>query len=325
MITATRRAALGAGAALLAAPGIARAQAWPTRPVNVIVGFPPGGQTDFAARIVGPGMQAALGQPVVIENRGGAGGNIGTEAVLRARPDGYTLLAGNIAPMTINPHTFQGMTINPLDLAPVGLSLQSSLILCVHPSVPARTVPELTAWIRAQPRGADYGVGSAGSLTHCSMELFRQRIGNPAMEMIPYRGSGPAMADFVAGRFPLLFDGASVVAPFIRANQVRPILVTGPERTPAFPDVPTATEAGLTDFSFVGWIGLYAPRGTPPEIIARANAALNTALSDPTVRERITSVGDEPGGGTAEAFGEMTRRDHARWGAVVRAAGIKAE
>ncbi len=326
-----RRAALGtlAGASAgLAAPGVLRAQQgqYPTRPVTMVVGFPPGGQTDFAARIVQNGLSAALGQPIVIDNRAGAGGNLGTEAVLRARPDGYTLLAGNANPLTINPHTFQGMTIDPLRLTPVGMMLQSSLILCMHPSVPAKTVPEFVAWARQQPRGGpDYGSASAGSLSHVAMEMFRNRIGNPPMEHVPYRGSGPAMQDFIAGRFSAMFDGASVVAPFIKANQLRGFLSTGEKRIPAFPDVPTAAEQGLQDFVFTAWIGLFGPPGLPPEVVGRLNAALNQALQDPTVRTRITDQGDEPGGGSAEQLGETVRRDHARWGEVVKANNIRAD
>jgi len=322
----TRRALLGGSLALgLAAPHLALAQSWPARPVTLIVGFPPGGQTDFAARVIQQGMSAALGQPVVIDNRGGAGGNIGTEAVLRARPDGYTLLAANSSSMAINPHTFPGMTIDPLELTSVGLALQSSLVLCLHPSVPARTVQEFATWIRAQPGGMDYGTAAAGSMSHCAMELFRTRIGNPPMEMIPYRGSGPAMQDFIAGRFSALFDAASVVAPFVKSGQVRGLLVTGQQRAPAFPDIPTAAELGVQDFNITSWIGLSAPKDTPPEIVQRLNAALNTALADANVRERITGQGDEPGGGSAQEFDARVKRDHARWGEVARAANIRAD
>jgi tripartite-type tricarboxylate transporter receptor subunit TctC len=320
--------ALGAGAIAgpLAAPRLASAQAaWPTRPVTLMVGFPPGGQTDFAARVIQQGMSAALGQPVVIENRGGAGGNIGTEAVLRARPDGYTLLAANSSSIAINPHTFPGMTINPLELVSIGLALQSSLVLCMHPSVPAKNVDELASWIRSQPKGVDYGTAAAGSMSHCAMELFRSRIGSPAMESIPYRGSGPAMQDFIAGRFPLLFDAASVVAPFLKAGQVKGLLVTGEKRAAAFPDIPTAAEQGVKDFVITSWIGLSAPRGTPPELVQKINAAMNTALADAAVRDRITGQGDEPGGGTAAEFEARVRRDHARWGDVARAANIRAD
>ena len=324
--TLPRRGLLGAGIGLLASPHVVNAQAaWPTRPLTLVVGFPPGGQTDFAARVVQAGLQAALGQPVAIDNRGGAGGNIGTEAVLRARPDGYTLLAGNASPMAINPHTMGPLNFDPLELTPVGMMLQSSLILCVHPSVPARNVQEFAAWVRPQGGRVNYGSASAGSLSHTAMELLRMRLNPLPMEHVPYRGSGPAMQDFIPGRFSAMFDGASVVAPFLQAGQLRGILATGAQRAPAFPDIATSAEQGLQDFTFTAWIGMYAPRGTPAEVVTRLNAALNTALADPATRERMTSRGDEPGGGTAEHLSTITRRDHARWGEVVRSASIRAE
>ena len=321
----SRRGALvGAIGLGLATPAIAQG-GYPNKPITVVVGFPPGGQTDFAARILQPGLSNALGQSVVIDNRGGAGGNLGTEAVLRSRPDGYTLLAGNANPLTINPHTFQGMTIDPLRLTPVGLMLQSSLILCVHPSVPAKTPQEFAAWAKTQPNGVDYGSASAGSLSHVAMEMLKNRIGNPPMEHIPYRGSGPAMQDFIAGRFSIMCDASSVVAPFLRAGQIRGMLSTGAARIPAFPDIPVAAEAGLPDYVFNAWIGLFGPPGMPAEIVQRLNAALNQAVQDAAIREKITSQGDEPGGGTAESLGETMRRDHARWGEVVRANNIRAD
>lgn len=321
-----RRRLLGLAAAGLAAPRLADAQAaWPTRPITLVVGFPPGGQTDFAARVLQPALSQALGQTVVIENRGGAGGNIGTDQVLRARADGYTLLAGNSSPMAINPHTMGPLNFDPLQLMPIGMMLQSSLILCVHPSVPARTVQEFAAWVRPQNGRVDYGSPSSGSLSHVAMELLRTRLAPLPMEHIPYRGSGPAMQDFIAGRFSAMFDGASVVAPFLQSGQVRGLLATGQNRSPAFPDIPTSAEAGLQDFTFTAWIGLYAPRGTPAEVVQRLNAALNQAVQDPTARDRIIRNGDEPGGGTPEELGTVTRRDHARWGEVVRASNIRAE
>ena len=271
-------------------------------------------------------MSAALGQTVVVDNKGGAGGNLGTDAVLRARPDGYTLLAGNANPLTINPHTFQGMTIDPLKLTPIGMMLQSSLIMCVHPSVTAKTVPEFVDWAKKQGRGGpDYGSASAGSLSHVAMEMFRNRTGNPPMEHVPYRGSGPAMQDFIAGRFSAMYDGASVVAPFVKAGQLRGFLSTGEKRIPAFPDIPTAAEVGIQDFVFTAWIGLFGPPGLPPEIVQKLNAALNQASQDATLRQRIVDQGDEPGGGTAEALGEIVRRDHARWGEVVKANNIRVD
>ncbi|MBP0444080.1 tripartite tricarboxylate transporter substrate binding protein [Roseomonas sp. SSH11] len=325
----SRRGALAGAAGIgLASPSVSRAQgAYPNRPVTLVVGFPPGGQTDFAARILQQGLAAALGQSVVIDNRGGAGGNLGTDAVLRARPDGYTLLVGNANPLTINPHTFQGMTIDPLRLTAVGMMLKSALILCTHPSVPAKNPAELATWARQQNggNGINYGSGSAGSLTHVAMELFKNRVGNPPMEHVPYRGSGPALQDFIVNRFSAMFDASSVMAPFIRSNQLRPMLQTGPARIPAFPDIPTAAEAGLPDFVITAWIGLFGPPGMPQEIVQRLNTALNQAVGDQTVRERITSQGDEPGGGTAEELANLLRTDHARWGEVVRANNIRAD
>jgi tripartite-type tricarboxylate transporter receptor subunit TctC len=327
MTRITRRGGLALAAAALPAPRLRAQGIWnPTRPITLVVGFPPGGQTDFAARSIKTGLQNALGVAVSIDNRAGAGGNLGTEAVMAARPDGYTLLAGNISPMVINPHTMEGMMIDPREMVPIGLILRSSLILCAHPSVPARNLSELRAWIAAQPRGSiHYGSTSTGSLTHIAMELFRARLGKPEMTHIAYRGSGPAMVDFAAGRFSLMFDGASVVAPLVQAGQLRCVLATGRTRSPAFPSLPTAEQQGLADFAFYTWTGLFAPRGAPPEIVTRLNAALNAALAETATRERITGRGDEPGGGSAAEMGRLMAEDDARWGEVVRTNQIRVE
>ncbi|WP_249732007.1 tripartite tricarboxylate transporter substrate binding protein [Roseococcus sp. SDR] len=323
----TRRGALGLAAAALPAARPGAQGLWnPTRPITLVVGFPTGGQTDFAARVIQSGLQKALGVSVTIDNRAGAGGNLGTEAVMAARPDGYTLLAGNISPMVINPHTMDGMMIDPREMTPIGLILRSSLILCTHPSLQVRNLAELRAWIAAQPRGSiQYGSTSTGSLTHIAMELFRERLGKPEMTQLPYRGSGPAMVDFVAGRFSLMFDGASVVAPLVQSGQLRCVLATGRTRSPAFPDLPTAEQQGLSDFAFYSWTGLFAPRGTAPEIVTRLNAALNAALAEPPIRSRITERGTEPGGGSAEEMARIMAEDYARWGEVVRANQIRVE
>ncbi|MBR0650276.1 tripartite tricarboxylate transporter substrate binding protein [Roseomonas terrae] len=311
---------LGGTAAALSAP--AYAQAWPGRPISLVVGYPPGGQTDFAARIVQNGLSQALGQPVVVENRGGAGGNLGLDAVLRARPDGYTFLASNSSPMVINPHTFPPTGLNPLDLVNVCMILDAPLVYCVHPSVPATTAPELVAWIKAQPRMIDYGIPAAGSLPHLAMELFRSRTGLPEMQQIPYRGSGPALQDFLAGRFPVMTDSLSVMAGALNAEQIRGVMTTSTTRVPAFPTVPTAGEQGIDDFVVGAWTGISAPRGTPPEIIARMNDTVNQVLRDPTVRRQIEAQGAVVGGGTADAFDQRVRADHARWGEIARSNNI---
>ena len=217
------------------------------------------------------------------------------------------------------------MTINPLELEPIAMLLQSGLIFCLHPSVPAKTVAEFAAWAKSRMGDVDYGSASSGSLSHVAMELFRSKIGSPEMTHVPYRGSGPAMQDFIAGRFQIMCDAASVVAPFVQANQLRALMTTTAERIPAFPDIPTAAEQGVPDFVVLAWIGLFAAKGTPREVIQRANAAVNQACQDEAIRRNITSRGDEPGGGTPEQLGEIMRRDHARWGEVVKANNIRAE
>jgi tripartite-type tricarboxylate transporter receptor subunit TctC len=325
---ARRRAlalALAAPMVALARPVLAQGP-WPARPITLMIGFPPGGQADFASRLMQNALAAAFGQPIIIENRPGAGGNIATEQVLRARPDGYTLLAGNIGTFTINPHTMPGMGFDPMELVPIGLMLQSGLLLAVHPSLPVRSFAEWRAWVmRGQPRGVDYASTSAGGLVHVATEMLRMRLGGPVMHHIPYRGSGPALQDLIAGVFPTMFDAPSLLFPFVQVGQARGIMLTTARRLPAMPDIPTAEESGLPDFVVSSWIGLFGPRGTPPEIVARANAVLNEVCGNPEIRARIDARGDEAGGGTTEAFTAMIRRDHARWGEVVRANGIRAE
>ncbi|MCK8785944.1 tripartite tricarboxylate transporter substrate binding protein [Roseomonas sp. NAR14] len=313
-----------AGRAARAQPGHAPAGA-PNRTVTLLVGYPPGGQTDFIARLAAPGLAAALGQTVVVENRTGAGGNIATEATLRARPDGATLLAGNGTPVTINPHTFPNLGFDPLRLVPVGMMLESPLVLNVHASVPATDAKGFSEWCKAQPGGPNYGSVGAGSLSHVAMELFRARMGIPEMTHIPYRGAGPANQDFVAGRFSAMFDGISPALPFIRAGQTHGVLVTGERRSDVLPGVATAAEQGLDDFVFSNWIGLFAPPGTPAATVHALNAALNAVLAEPAIRGRITAQGDLPGGGTPEALGAVVRRDDERWGRVVRDHHIRAD
>ena len=324
--SARRRSLLAAlPLAALARPVLAQSP-WPSRPITLLIGFPPGGQADFASRLMQTALGSAFGQPVVIENRPGAGGNIATEAVLRARPDGYTLLAGNIGTFTINPHTMPSMGFDPLDLVPIGLMLQSGLLLAVNPSLPVRNFAEWRAWVMAnQPRGIDYASTSAGGLVHVATEMLRMRLGSPVMHHIPYRGSGPALQDLIAGVFPTMFDAPSLLFPFVQSGQARGLMLTTAKRLPAMPEIPTAEESGLPDFVVSSWIGLFGPRGTPPEIVARANAVLNRVCADPEIRAKIDARGDEAGGGTVEEFATLVRRDHARWGEVVRANGIRAE
>ena len=328
----SRRTVVAYGLATLglsALPEIVRAQGtWPSKTITLVVGYPPGGQTDFAGRMVTPGMQSVLGQSIVIDNKAGAGGNIGTDNVLKAPPDGYRLLVGN-GTITLNPHTYRQTAVaDPLKLTPIGLLLQSSLVLAIPASSPIKDLKQFIDWVKLQDKqsnGIDYASAGPGSLTHAAMELFRERIGKPKMNHVPYKGSSPAMIDLIAARVGAMFDASSVVAPFIKSGQLRPLMVTGAKRVPAFPDVPTATESGLKDFQVISFIGLYGPPGLSADIVKKVNGAMNTALADATVQKNIVDRGDEPGGGTSEQLGKLTRDYFQLWGEIVKANDIRAE
>lgn len=331
-LSATRRSLLLGAAALglatLAAPAAWAQAAWPGKPVSLIVGFPPGGQTDFAARVLQGSLQTALGQAVIIDNKAGVNGNLAAADVMKSPADGYRLLVGN-GSMTIAAHVYTTLGIvDPRQLTPIGTMLQSALVLAVPASSPVKTYAQFVELVQSKGKGGqgiDYGTGGVGALPHVTMELLRERLGNPKMNHVPYKGSSPAMTDLIAGRLDAMFDASSVIAPFIKSGQLRALLVTSDKRVPAFPDVPTAAEAGLKDFHIVSFIGLYGPPGLPADIVAKANSALNTALKDPTVVKSITERGDEPGGGTAEQLGQMTRSQYKTWGEVVKANNIRAD
>jgi tripartite-type tricarboxylate transporter receptor subunit TctC len=327
----SRLAVLGAAAlgwAALTAPAAWAQAAWPTKPVTLLVGYPPGGQTDFAGRVLLGSLQGALGQAVIIDNKAGVNGNLAAADVLKAAPDGHRLLVGN-GSMTIAAHVYTTLgIIDPRQLTPIGTMLQSALVLAVPASSPIKTYAQFVELVKTKGKagsGIDYGTGGVGALPHVTMELLRERLGNPKMNHVPYKGSSPAMTDLIAGRLDAMFDATSVIAPFIKSGQLRPLLVTSDKRVPAFPDVPTAAEAGLKDFTIISFIGLYGPPGLSPEIVKKANAALNTALKDATVVKGIVDRGDEPGGGTAEQLGAMTRSQFKTWGDVVKANGIRAD
>ena len=327
-----RAAGLGAAAlalaALAASPTVWAQAAWPSKPVTLVVGFPPGGQTDFAARVMLASLQSTLGQPVVIDNKAGVNGNLAATDVMKAPADGHRLLVGN-GSMTIAVHvqSSPGM-VDPRQLTPIGVMLQSALVLAVPASSPIKTYADFVAHVKAKGssgQGIDYGSGGIGALPHVTMELLRERLGGQKMNHVPYRGSSPAITDLIAGRLDAMFDATSVFAPFIKSGQLRALFVTSDKRVPAFPAVPTAAEAGLADFNIVSFIGLYGPPGLPADTVNRANAALAVALKDPVVVKGIADRGDEPGGGTPELLATLTRQNHKTWGDVVKANNIRAE
>lgn len=320
------RAALAAGGAL-AAPSLFAQPNWPSKPVTMVVGYPPGGQTDFAARVVSTHMQNSLGQSLVIDNKPGVNGNIGAELVLRSPADGYRLLAGN-GVITIAPHTYRNIPIvDPLKLTPIGTMLTSGLMLVVPTSSPIQNFQQFVQFAKDADKkgGMHYGSSGAGGLTHVTMELLRDRIGKPAMNHIPYKGAAPVAVDLISGQVPVMIDAVSVVSPFIKSKQMRPLMVTTKNRVPSLPDVPTAAECGLKDFEIISFIGLYGPPGLPAAIVTKANAALNAALKDPTVSKSITDRGDEPGGGTPEELAKLTRDQFNLWGPIVRANDIRTD
>ena len=320
--------ALAAGGVGAAMPSAWAQAAWPTRAVSLVVGFPPGGQTDFAGRVVVDKMQAALGKPCVIENKAGVNGNIAAQEVLRVKPDGYRLLVGNGA-MTIMPHIYKAAPIvDPRQLTPIGNLLQSALILCVPATSSVKTFEDFVAQAKkrdADGPGIDFGSGGVGSLTHVTMELLRERLGVKTMNHVPYKGSSPAMIDLVAGRIDAMFDAASVVAPFLISGQLRPIMATGEKRIPAFPNVPVAAEVGVKDFVIMSFVGLFGPPSLPADIVTKANAAVNDALKDPGVIKNITDRGDEPGGGSAAHLTDLVNSQYELWGKVARDNNIRAD
>ena len=297
---------------------------WPSKPVSVLVGYPPGGLTDAGARFISRGMATTLAQPVVIDNKPGAGGNIAAAEVQRAN-DPYKLLVANTS-FTINPHTYSTPSPVPTDFTPIGLILESQLVLVVNQASPAKNLAEFVAWVKADSeKGFSYASSGNGGNTHLAMEYFRERAGLPKMSQVPYRGSAPAIQDVVGNQVPCMMDAASLLIPFIASGKLRPILVTGKARLPALPDVPTATELGIKDFVVTVFVGLYGPPKLPADVVAKANAAMNAALSDPGVTSQIIKNGDMVGGGSAERLGTLTRDNYKLWGEVAKRNNIRAE
>ena len=303
---------------------LAQSSPWPDKPVSLLVGYPPGGLTDAGARFVSRGMAMALHQSVLVENKPGAGGNIAGAEVQRAN-DPYKLLVANTS-FTINPHTYPTPSPVPTEFTPIGLILESQLVLVVNPAAPAKNLAEFVTWVKAESAaGLSYASSGNGGNTHLAMEYFRERAGLPKMTQVPYKGSAPAIQDLVGNQVPCMMDAASLLIPFITAGKLRPILVTGSTRLPALPDVPTAKELGIKDFIVTVFVGLYGPPKMPADIVAKANAAMNTALSDPAISGQITKNGDMVGGGTAERLGALTRDNYKIWGDVTRRNNIRTE
>jgi len=326
MISRRKAIAVAAGSALA---GRASAQsAWPERPIRVIVPFAAGGNADTIARILQPRLQERLGQPVVVENRPGAGGSIGAEAVARARADGYTLLIGSNGPLSVNPAVQARLPYDAeRDFAPVAMAMQVPHCLMVQAGAPWRSVADVVAASRARPDALGAGTAGVASATHLSLEAFKLASGAQILH-IPYRGGGAAVPDFVAGNVPLLFTEFSTALPLHREGRGRILAVASAARLSALPDVPTMTEQGVAGFTAASYVGLVAPSGTPPEALQRLAAAMAAILADPDFRARMQAMGGEAASGplaTPEGFAAFIRDDLARSRSVVRTAGIAAQ
>src|SRR5919204_3267634 len=314
-----RRIAVFAAALVFACA--AAAQNFPSRPVTIVVPYPPGGLIDIVARIIQPRMQTDLGQSVVVENRSGAGGNVGAEYVARATPDGHTLLLANPS-LGISPTLYPKLNYSPLkDLAYVGIYGTVPNVLVVHPSIPANNVEELIAYVKKNPGKLNYASPGYGTSPQMSMEMFKGMTGTFIVH-IPFRGSGPAQAAMLAGETQLMFDNLPPQLPHIKSGKVRPIAITALKRSSALPDVPTLDESGLKGYEVTAWFGLAVPAATPREAVQRLNQALNRSTDDPQVRESLMSRGATVVQGSPEDAFKFVEHEVEKWAPVVKRAGV---
>lgn len=322
----TRRAALAAAPMLASvSPGASRAQGgWPARPLRFVVPYPPGGPTDILARVVTQQLAQRLPQPVVVENRSGASGIVGSGEVARAAPDGATFLV-NASLHVIIPHLNAQMPYDTLAaFAPVTNIARVPLILVVNKDLPVQSVPELVAWLQKNGDRASYGSSGIGAAPHLAGELFKQLTGT-RMAHVPYRGSGPALADLMAGNIQVMFDSMPSSAGAVREGQLRALAVSTAGRVAAFPELPTVAEAGVPGYEISTWYGIWAPAATPGAVVLALREAVAAALATPEARARLETLGAEPVADTPEAFADFTRAEYARWGRLVRDAKIEAQ
>jgi tripartite-type tricarboxylate transporter receptor subunit TctC len=320
----TRRILLTAA---LAMPMVARAQSrWPDRPVRLVVPFTPGGSTDILARAMAAELQEALGQPFVIENRGGAGGTLGSEVVARAAPDGHTLMMGHIGTLAVNPALYRNLSFDTVtSFQPITLVAVVPNIMVVNPrKVPAANIPELIALAKRRPRALSYGSGGNGSAAHIAMVAFNTATGTE-MEHVPYRGTGPMMTDLIAGTIDLTLTGGPPALPPVRAGQLKALGVSSLTRLASAPEIPTIAEQGVAGFDATQWYGLVAPAGTPREIVDRLNAESARILRGEKLRPRLEAEGADPAPGTPEAFRDFIIAERARWGDLIRRADVRAD
>ena len=304
-------------------PGIAGAQTYPDRAVRILVGYPPGGGTDLVARLVAHPLSERWKQPVVVENRPGANAIIATEAVAKAKPDGYTLLMAYATELAVNPATFKKLPYDPVrDLAPIAQLASAPLVMAVHPSLTVGNVEELIALAKAKPGTLSYSSSGNGSVHHFAGELFKLRTGTDIVH-IPYKGSGPATADAVSGQVQVTFASVASVLRFVQSGRLRALAVTSPQRSTQLPSVPTAIESGLADVELTSWYGLLAPAGTPEELLRRLAADVAAALAAPEVKKGFEVQGLDVAQSSPAAFAEFIRQEAAKYARIARAGSIQ--
>ena len=313
------------GAGLLLAAATLQAQNFPVKPVRVITPFTAGSAIDTLARVLGQKMGDGWGQQVVIDNRIGANGIIGTEAAAKAPPDGSTIHLGNISTLAVNPHLYLKLPYDALrDFVPITLAATIPVVLVVHPSLPVKSVKELIALAKARPGQLNYASGGTGSAQHLPMEMLRVESGINIVH-VPYKGLGPAFSDVLGGQVPMMFTGVSNVVPHMKTGRLRVLAIGSPKRSPTLSEVPTVAEAGVAGFDFDSWTGYLAPAGTPKEIIVKLHADITRTLGLPEVKDKLTTLGFDLAGGTPDAFATLIKNDIARFGKLIKAAGIQAE
>ena len=316
-----------AACALLASAafvGAACAQAWPAKPVRVVVAFTAGGTTDILARSIGQQLSEKLKQPFVIDNKPGAGGNLGTELVVRSAPDGYTLMVNSVGPIAVNPTLYPKLPYNPLtELVPVVLIADVPNVLVLHSSVPAKTFDEFLAYARANPGKLNYASTGIGTSAHLSGFLLAKRAGIEATH-VPYKGA-EALRDLLAGRVQFMFATIPSVIAHIQSGALKPVAVSSAKRSRSLPDVPTVADSGFPGFEAGSWFGYFAPKGTPAEVITTLNKAVNEIIGVPTMEAQLVKEGADPAGGTPEQFSQFVQREYDKWRLVVRESGATAE
>ena len=311
--------------ALACVPAGALAQTWPSKPIKYVVPFAPGGTTDILARTVGDKLSIALGQPVVVENKPGAGGGVGADFTAKAAPDGYTIMGGTISTHAINASLYSNLPYDPIkDFAAITMIARVPNLLVINPAIPAKNVSELIALMKANPGKYTFASSGNGTSQHLSGELFKSTAGVD-MQHIPYKGSPPALQDVVGGQVSMTFDNITTAWPLAKAGKLRALAVTTAKRSSVAPEVPTLAESGLPGFEIGSWQGVFAPAGTPPEIVKRLNAEIVKILNMPEVREKLIALGAEPVGDTPEQFSAYVKSEVVKWSDIVKKSGAKVD